>query len=120
MLPNSYPRVHEWKYTCNSAYFGETKKKILIRTTEHQQDSFKGKWDSSGAAEPRLTCHGPFIWIHPTTIARENDYRKRKIRETLEIKRAKYNKEIKVLNRYEGNLVKTNAWTLLLADINEM
>ena len=42
LLPNSYPGVHELKCTCNSAYFGETKKKILTRTIEHQQDSFKG------------------------------------------------------------------------------
>ena len=39
---NSYPGVYELKCTCNSAYFGETKKKILTRTIEHQQDSFKG------------------------------------------------------------------------------
>ena len=105
LLPNSYPGVYELKCTCNSAYFGETKKKILTRTIEHQQDSFKGKWDNSGATEHSLTCHGQFNWIHPKTIARENDYRKRKIREALETKKAKYNKRIKVLNRDEGNLV---------------
>ena len=49
LLPNSYPGVYELKCTCNSAYFGETKKKILTRMIEHQQDSFKGKWDNSGA-----------------------------------------------------------------------
>ena len=108
LLPNSYPGVYELKCTCNSAYFGETKKKILTRTIEHQQDSFKGKWDNSGATEHSLTCHGQFNWIHPKTIARENDYRTRKIREALEIKKAKYNKKIKILNRDEGNLVKTN------------
>ena len=43
LLPNSYPGVYELKCTCNSAYFGETKRKILTRTIEHQQDSFKGK-----------------------------------------------------------------------------
>ena len=91
LLPNSYPGVYELKCTCNSAYFGETKKKILTRTIEHQKDSF-----------------------------REKDYRKRKIREALEIKKAKFNKKIKVLNRDEGNLVKTNTWTPLLANINEM
>ena len=28
LLPNSYPGVYELKCTCNSAYFGEAKKKI--------------------------------------------------------------------------------------------
>ena len=46
LLPNSYPGVYELKCTCNSAYFGETKKKILTRTMEHQQDSFKGNGTS--------------------------------------------------------------------------
>ena len=55
-----------------------------------------------------------------TIIARENDYRKRKIQEALEIKKAKYSKKIKVLNRDEDNLVKANTWTLLLANINEI
>ena len=120
LFPNSYPGVYELKCTCNSAYFGETKKKILTRTIENQQDSFKGKWDNSGATEHTLTCHGQFNWIHPKTIAREKDYRNRKIREALEIKKAKFNKKIKVLNMDEGNLVKTNTWTPLLANINEM
>ena len=120
LLPNSYPGVYELKCTCNSAYFGETKKKILTKTIEHQEDSFKGKWDNSRATEHTLICHGQFNWIHPKTIDRESGYRKRKIRESLEIKKAKFNKKIKVLNRDEGNLVKTNIWTPLLANINEM
>ena len=61
LLPSSYPEVYEVKCTCNSAYFGETKKKILTRTIEHQQDSFKGKWDNSEATEHSLTCHGQLI-----------------------------------------------------------
>ena len=95
ILPNSYPGISELKCTCNSAYFGETKKKILTRTIEHQRGSFKGKWDNSGATEHSLTCHEQFNWIHSKTIARENDYRRRKIREALEIKKAKHNKKEK-------------------------
>ena len=37
----------------------------------------------------------------------------------LEIKKRKYNKKINVLNRDEGNLVKTNTWTPLLAKLNK-
>ena len=117
LLPNSYPGVYELKSTCNSAYFGETKKKILTSTMEHQHDSFKRKWDNSGATEHSLTYHGQFNCIHPKTIARENDYRKRKIWEALEIKKTKYNKKIKAPNKDEDNLVKTNTWTPLLANI---
>ena len=37
MLPYSFPGV------CNDLYIGETKKKVITRTIEHQQDSFNGK-----------------------------------------------------------------------------
>ena len=49
-----------------------------------------GKWHNSGATEHSLICHRQFNWIHPKTITRENEYRKRKIREALEIKKTKY------------------------------
>ena len=77
--------VEELNCTCNSTYFGENKKKVLTRTLEHQQDSFKGKWDNSGPTEHTLTYHGQFNRIHPSTIAKKSDYRKTKIREALKI-----------------------------------
>ena len=110
-------------------FTGDVSKKVINyflrqrtpwNTIEHKQDSFKGKWDISGATEHSLTCQGQFNWIHTKTIVRENDYRRRKIREALEIKKAKYNKKTKVLNRDEGNLVRINTWTPLLANINDM
>ena len=33
---------------------------ILKRCTEHQQDSIKGNWESSGATEHTQECHGQF------------------------------------------------------------
>ena len=95
--------------------FCETKKKILTRTTKHQQDSFKGEWENSGATEHSLTCHRQFNWIPLETIARKNDYRK-----IQEINKAKYNKKIKVANVDGGNLVNTNTWTELLAIKNDI
>ena len=76
-----------------------------------------GQFWSNGT---QFTRHGKFNWIHPKTIARENGYRTIKLWAALEIKKAKYNKKIKVLKRDEGNLVKTNTWTPLLANINDM
>ena len=58
--------------------------------------------------------------MDPKIIACGNDHRKRKIREALEIKKVKYNKKIKVLDRDEANLVKSNTCTRLLANIIEM
>ena len=107
LLPNSFPGVYQLDCTCNALYIGKTKKKVITRTIEHQQDSFNGKWESSGATEHCLECHGQFNWMNPKTLSTGQQYHRRKIRESLEIKRAK-NEQRKVLNRDEGNLVKTN------------
>ena len=91
LIPNSYPGVYELKCSCGSVYNGETKKKIISRSIEHQQESIKGNWSSSGATEHTKECHGHFDW------------------ESLEIDMAvvRYGQD-KVLNRDNGNFVKTN------------
>ena len=61
---------------CNSAYLGETKKKILTRTIEHPQDSFKVKWDNSMAAQHFLTCHGQFKNRTDRTMIKKEKYGK--------------------------------------------
>ena len=109
LLPNSFRGVYQLDCTCNALYIGKTKKKVITRTTEHQQDSFNGKWESSGTTEHCLECHGQFNWINPKTLSTEQQYHRRKRRESLEM--VKTNKRRKVLNRDEGNLVKTNTWT---------
>ena len=45
----SYAGVCELKYSRGSAYNGETKKKIISRSIEHQQESIKCNCTSSGA-----------------------------------------------------------------------
>ena len=119
LLPNSFPGVYQLDCTYNALYIVETKKKVITRTIEHQKDFFNGKWESSGTTEHCLECHGKFNWINPKTLSTEQQYHRRKIRESLEIKKVKMNKRRKVWNRDEGNLVKTNTWTPLFAKPSE-
>ena len=49
LILNSYAGVYELKYSCASTYNGQTKKKISSRSIEHQQESIKCNWSSSGA-----------------------------------------------------------------------
>ena len=120
LIPNSYPGVYTLNCSCNAEYIGETKKKVITRTIEHQQDSIKGKWESSGATEHCLECHGQFNWLHPKTLSREARYKSRKIRESLEIIRLKCNSSKLNINRDDSNLVKTNTWIPLLRKINDL
>ena len=94
----------------------------MTRTIEHQQDSIKGKRESPGATEHSLKCHGQFNWLHPKTLSREREarYKSRKIRESLEIKKPKFGRSKSNINCDDGNAVKTNAWTPLLRDINDL
>ena len=87
------------------------KKKIISRSIKHQQESTKGNWSSSGATEHTNECPGHFDWLHPKTLSMKNRYYDRKVRESLEIDMAvvRYGQD-KVLNRDNGNFVKTNAW----------
>ena len=120
LIPNSYPGVYTLNCSCNADYIGETKKKVITRTIEHQQDSVKGKWESSGVTKHCLECHGHFNWLHPKTLSREARCKSRKIRESLEIIRSKCNSSKLNINRDDGNFVKTNTWTLLLRNINDL
>ena len=86
---------------------------------EHQQDSFNGKSESRGATKHCLECHGQFNWINPKTLSTEQQYHRQKIRESLEIKKAKTNERRKALYCDEENLVKTNTLTLLFAKLTE-
>ena len=92
----------------------------MTRTTEHQQDNIKGKWESSGATEHCLKCHDQFNWLHPKTLSREARSKSRKLRESLEIKRSKCDSSKLNINRDDGNFVKTNTWTPLLRNINDL
>ena len=61
LIPNSYPGVYELKCSCGSVHNSETKKKIICRSIEHQQESIKGNRSFSGTTEHIKQCHGhPF------------------------------------------------------------
>ena len=84
-------------------------KKTISRSIEHQQESIKGNWSSSEATEHTKECHGNFDWLYPKTLSIKNRYYDRKVRELLEIDMAVVRHwQDKVLNRDNGNFVKTN------------
>ena len=90
---------------------GETKKKIISRSIEHQQESIRGNWSSSGATEQTRECHGHFDWLHPETLSIKNRYYHRKVRESLEFFTTVVRSlQDKVLNRDNGTFFETNVW----------
>ena len=101
-------------------YISETKKKLMTRTIEYQQDRMYGKNQQIQvriqiqATEHYSKCHGQFIWLRPKILSREARYK------TLIIKRSRWDSSKSHINSDDSNLVKTNTWTLLLRDINDL
>ena len=53
---------------------------------EHQQDTIKGKWESSFATKHCLKFQVRFNWLHPKILSREARYNRRNIRSHWKLK----------------------------------
>ena len=82
MLSNSFSGIHQLDCTWYALYISETKKKVITRTIEHQQNSFNGKWESSDATENCLENYGQFKMINMKTLSTEQQYHRQKTRES--------------------------------------
>ena len=111
---NSNAGVYKLQCRCSKVYIGETKKRILTRAKEHERDVFEGRWAMSGAAEHARNCSQTFDWNETKTVAKEDNMARRKIRESLEIRRHKRVRDEEVLNRDSGTRVSTTQWDYLL------
>jgi len=114
---NSYPGVYKIQCGCGVVYIGETKKKVSNRVKEHEKYVFKGNYKMSAVAEHSSTCNQQFEWSEVETICTQSNWRRRKVREALEIRRH-HRSEMKIINRDQGILVKTDIWNPLLSKMN--
>ena len=113
--PNSTAGIYRVQCGCSKAYIGETKKRIMTRINEHQKDIFHGRWKNTGASEHAATCEQTFKWDQATTLAVEEDFRRRKVREAIEIRRHQRS-EMTILNRDLGGM-KSSQWDVLLGKL---
>ena len=116
---NSQAGVYFVPTGCGSGYTGETKKQIRTRNTEHEEAVFKGNKNGDAIAEHAASCNCEIHWNKTKTVAVEPVWFKRKVRESLEIRRLKTGPhESRGLNRDLGDYVTTNSWSSLLDKIN--
>ena len=83
LLPNSQLGLYQLDFSYNVKYIGKSKRRVLTRCMEHQQESISGKLESSKAREHTKECYGQFNWLHPETVCISPYMCKRKIREAL-------------------------------------
>ena len=114
---NSHPGVYRLQCQCNAHYIGETKKRVHTRIMEHEKNVFKGQWKQSGATEHAKKCPHQFEWNDASTLAIEPNYRRRKVRESLEIRRAQRS-QLSVVNRDQGTMIRTDIWDVLMGKID--
>ena len=116
---NSQPGVYFVPTECKAGYTGETKKKVSTRNTEHEKSVFEGDYENDAIAEHSQTCPCTIKWENTKTLAVEPIWFRRKVRESLEIRRLKTGPgNTKGLNRDNGDYVTTDTWIPLLDKVN--
>ena len=104
---------------CKTGYTGETKKRISTRNTEHEKAVFKGDIEGDALAQHSQNCDCHIDWGHTKTLAIEPIWFRRKVRESLEIRRLKTGPvDPNGLNRDYGDYVTTNTWRTMFDKIN--
>ena len=85
---------------------------------EHEKDVFHGRWQKSGLTEHAQNCNSGFDFKGTQTLAIETDYRRRKIREALEIRlQDTASNQPNGANRDRGNVMRTESWNALLGKL---
>ena len=116
---NSKPGVYFIPTECRKGYTGETKKRISTRDVEHQKAVFKGDVEHDAMAAHSDECDCKINWEGTTTIAIEPVWFRRKVRESLEIRRLKTGPDDpNGINQDKGDYVTTNTWNALFDQIN--
>ena len=121
LQPNSQPGVYFIPTGCQSGYTGETKKKVATRNTEHAKSIFHGDREKDAIAEHKESCNCEIDWEKTKTLSVEPIWFRRKVRESLEIRRLNSGPDNpKSLNRDYGDYVTTNTWSILFDKINNL
>ena len=116
---NSQPGVYFISTECKKGYTGETKKRVSTRNIEHEKAVFKGDTGNDALAEHSQGCDCQIKWEDTKTLAIEPVWFRRKVRESLEIRRLKTGpNEQNGLNKDNGDYVTTSVWNSLFNQIN--
>ena len=101
--------------SCGKRYVGESGGTIKTRLKQHQKACFLEKSSHSALAEHNATCDGQIQWEETKVLSREDQYFKRCIRESLEIRKQEVKPGSKNgLNKDNGKYLDTNSWDVIL------
>ena len=116
---NSQPGVYFISTSCKAGYTGETKKKVCTRNLEHEKSVYEGDSENDALATHKNFCDCRIKWDSVKTLSVEPIWFRRKVRESLEIRRLKSGPgNPKGLNRDNGDHVTTNTWDPLFKKVD--
>ena len=101
--------VYQISCSCGSSYIGESGRPKNVRLKEHVADIKFDRRDKSVTARHFAACEGEMNPLDAKTIATEGHWKKRKVREAIEIKQARSS-----LNLDEGGVRLSPIWDILL------
>ena len=86
-IPRDQRKGAIYKITCGCSqqYIGETLRPFQTRIKEHKVACHKGEQNKSAVAEHRFKCDKDIEWDNVTVLDYESNFRKRKIKEAMEI-----------------------------------
>ena len=100
---------------CLKMYTGKTGGKLKERMKEHKNDGEKSPKDKkiTGLSQHMETTSQSPAWNDVTIIYRENNWKKRKLKEAVRI--TSHNKE-KLMNKKDERKTISNLWNIVLSD----
>ena len=111
--PHSHPGVYLHESTCSKKYIGQTKKRILTRTSEHADNIAKERW-AEPIAKHLHECGCQIDWTKSRTLKMSKNRFEREVREALEIQFHQSGPESGGMNDDNGRHLKTLFWTPML------
>ena len=101
--------IYKIHCSCGSDYIGESGRPKNVRLKEHVADIKFARLDKSATARHFASCSGDMNPLDARTIATEGHWRRRKVREAIEIRQSRAS-----INLDEGGLHLSPIWDILL------
>lgn len=101
--------IYQISCSCGSTYIGESGRPKNVRLKEHVADLKFARLDKSATARHFAACHGEMNPLDARTLATEGHWKRRKVREAIEIKQARSS-----INLDEGGVQLSPIWDILL------
>ena len=101
--------VYEIKCSCGSSYVGESGRPKNVRMKEHVADIKFARCDKSATARHFETCCGMINPMAAKTLALESHWKRRKVREAIEIRQTR-----PTMNLDVGNISLSPIWDIVL------